>query len=83
MSENHSQGRYAALDWAAQRGGRISRTGCLGGTRPSGRFWRKVAQGSSNSSAQSWFLRKKQSSQVGGLGLRGTDANLATAVTLP
>ena len=42
----------------AQRGARISKTGCLGGTNPSGRFGRKVAQGSFSSSAQRRFLWK-------------------------
>ena len=40
-----------------QRGARISRTGWRGGTRPSGRSGRKVAQGPS-ANAQSMFLRK-------------------------
>jgi hypothetical protein len=49
---------YAVWVCAAQRGGRISSTGCRGGTSPSGRFWRNVVQGSSSSRAQSMFLRK-------------------------
>ena len=49
---------YAAWDWVAQRGGRMSRTGWRGGTSPSGRSGRKVVQGSSSSSAQSMFLAK-------------------------
>ncbi len=34
----------------------MSSTGCFGGTSPSGRLGRNVAQGSSSSSAQSMFL---------------------------
>ncbi len=37
---------------------------CCGGRRPSGWSGRKVGHGSSRSSAQSMFLRKKQSSQL-------------------
>ena len=37
---------------------RIRRTGWRGGTRPSGRLGRKVAQGSLSSSAQRRFLWK-------------------------
>jgi hypothetical protein len=36
----------------------MSSTGWRGGTRPSGRFGRKVAQGSLSSNAQSMFLWK-------------------------
>ncbi len=42
----------------AQRGARMRSTGCLGGTSPSGRFGRNVAQGSFSSSAQRRFLWK-------------------------
>jgi hypothetical protein len=36
----------------------MSSTGCFGGTSPSGRLGRKVAQGSPSSSAQSMFFWK-------------------------
>ncbi len=52
----------------------MSKTGCLGGTSPSGRLGRNVAHGSFSSRAQRLFLWKKQSSQVGGFGLRGIGA---------